>query len=310
MAYYPSQPSGAAKMNPYPPPGYTPQAYPGAHPAPYPPAYAPGAPAASYPGASYPAHAPTTASPYADPEKGGFPPTEDFAAASSSALERVEKSVRMGFVRKVRRLPSVRAHARERRPVGADACARKSNTNSFSAPVPRALPRPPRARPRPRLAQACAPFGSSVYVGSSQVYGILMAQLALTFGIVCIFNFSSTAMQWVLDNPRVVPVAWVLSIAFLITIACCPGVSRKYPTNYLCLFAFTALEGFLLGVITARYGAWTRRRCRRRLQREERQGARVCDGKGKKKVAPPHPSSLSTSPRVRAPLVPQKRTWF
>ncbi len=47
--------------------------------------------------------------------------------------------------------------------------------------------------------------------------------------------------------------AFILSFAFLIALACFPNVARSYPTNIVCLACFTVLEGFLVGVSAARY---------------------------------------------------------
>merc|ERR1711872_1010760 len=50
-------------------------------------------------------------------------------------------------------------------------------------------------------------------------------------------------------------IALVLMIVSLISLACCPGVRRKTPHNFIFLGLFTLAEGFMLGTITARYSA-------------------------------------------------------
>ena len=60
---------------------------------------------------------------------------------------------------------------------------------------------------------------------------------------------TSTQGQWL----------WILAMVImfvsLITLACCEGVRRKTPHNFIFLGLFTLAEGFMLGTVTARYRA-------------------------------------------------------
>jgi len=40
---------------------------------------------------------------------------------------------------------------------------------------------------------------------------------------------------------------------FLIALACCQSVARKFPTNYICLAGYTLTEAYMVGVITSYY---------------------------------------------------------
>merc|ERR1719233_2875855 len=50
-------------------------------------------------------------------------------------------------------------------------------------------------------------------------------------------------------------IALVIMIVSLISLACCPGVRRKTPHNFVFLGMFTVAEGFLLGAVTSTYDA-------------------------------------------------------
>merc|ERR1719206_1275297 len=50
-------------------------------------------------------------------------------------------------------------------------------------------------------------------------------------------------------------IALVIMIVSLISLACCPGVRRKTPHNFVFLGLFTVAEGFLLGAVTSTYDA-------------------------------------------------------
>eukprot|EP01138_Halocafeteria_seosinensis_P004267 gb/GECG01004363.1/.p1 GENE.gb/GECG01004363.1/~~gb/GECG01004363.1/.p1 ORF type:complete len:282 (+),score=28.03 gb/GECG01004363.1/:1-846(+) len=86
-----------------------------------------------------------------------------------------------------------------------------------------------------------------------KVYGILTLQLTVTFGLTAIFTFNDAVKDYVQGNVAMFYSAWILSIGFLIALACCPTVARTYPQNYICLAAFTLLESYLVGVISSFY---------------------------------------------------------
>ncbi|CEM04603.1 unnamed protein product [Vitrella brassicaformis CCMP3155] len=85
-----------------------------------------------------------------------------------------------------------------------------------------------------------------------KVYAILSFQLLLTFAIAALF-FIEGSKQWLLKNPWLFILALILMFASLITLSCCEGPARTYPTNYLLLFLFTGCEGLFIGVTTMQY---------------------------------------------------------
>nr|XP_032807758.1 protein lifeguard 2-like [Petromyzon marinus] len=99
-----------------------------------------------------------------------------------------------------------------------------------------------------------------------KVYAILMAQLIVTIGIICMFIYcflpmacQGTAVQqadsfpsgqfWCDCFPR--PATFIL----LMCLSCCSGIRRKAPCNFIFLLLFTLLEGVLLGSISCYYSA-------------------------------------------------------
>lgn len=88
-----------------------------------------------------------------------------------------------------------------------------------------------------------------------KVYLILMMQLLITFGFVCIFTFSKATQDWVQKNPALLWIALAVLIVTMICMACCESVRRKTPLNFIFLFLFTIAESFLLGIVAGQYQA-------------------------------------------------------
>jgi len=88
-----------------------------------------------------------------------------------------------------------------------------------------------------------------------KVYGILSAQLLLTGAIAAPFVMDEAVAEWV--HTKGMPLVYavlLLNIALICGITCCGQERmRNYPTNYILLSAFTATEGFLVGVICSVY---------------------------------------------------------
>ena len=130
-----------------------------------------------------------------------------------------------------------------------------------------------------------------------KVYGILTAQLTLTFGLIFVFVFVDSAKRSLCGMSADAPAdcfsaegsanAWdpsqdgggapgpgqcnlderggcrfptdslqtaltacsILSLVFVVGIVCCETCSRKYPTNYIALFAFTGCEAVTLAIV-------------------------------------------------------------
>lgn len=77
-----------------------------------------------------------------------------------------------------------------------------------------------------------------------KVYGILSTQLIITAAICALPCFSIQARIFFLTHYGLAIVCAVLALALSCVIVCCEGVSRKVPTNYILLFAFTAFEAY------------------------------------------------------------------
>ncbi|KAH8355184.1 hypothetical protein KR093_007856, partial [Drosophila rubida] len=88
-----------------------------------------------------------------------------------------------------------------------------------------------------------------------KVYLILMTQLLITFGIICVFTFSKGSQEWVQRNPALVWIALAVLIVTMISMACCEAPRRKTPLNFIFLFLFTLAEAFLLGMVAGQYEA-------------------------------------------------------
>eukprot|EP00928_Gymnodinium_smaydae_P087813 TRINITY_DN72009_c0_g1_i1.p1 TRINITY_DN72009_c0_g1~~TRINITY_DN72009_c0_g1_i1.p1 ORF type:complete len:306 (-),score=59.30 TRINITY_DN72009_c0_g1_i1:89-901(-) len=88
-----------------------------------------------------------------------------------------------------------------------------------------------------------------------KVYGILGCQLVITALISgAIARYGRT---WAASSPASASAAITLSsfctLALALVFACCPGLMRSYPTNYMLLLMFTVAESVLLGFVCLQY---------------------------------------------------------
>lgn len=86
-----------------------------------------------------------------------------------------------------------------------------------------------------------------------KVYSILMVQLSITLGFICLFVFHEPTKRWVQHQPMLAIIAIVVVFGAMIALACCGDLRRKAPMNYILLLVFTVAEAFLLGVTSAQY---------------------------------------------------------
>ena len=89
-----------------------------------------------------------------------------------------------------------------------------------------------------------------------KVYGILSAQLVLTFGFILLGTIP--AVKSVLSSNTGTAmiffcIALVLSFVTLIPLACVRSIGRSVPINYILLFAFTLCESYMLMLCCANY---------------------------------------------------------
>ncbi|CAG9323282.1 unnamed protein product [Blepharisma stoltei] len=86
-----------------------------------------------------------------------------------------------------------------------------------------------------------------------KVYGILTAELFVTF-LMCLVVFLSEDYQdWIQDNIWCFIIAAIGAIAIILVLFCFKKVCRMVPINYILLFAFSILEGFTLSVFVSYY---------------------------------------------------------
>jgi len=86
-----------------------------------------------------------------------------------------------------------------------------------------------------------------------KVYGILSAQLVVTFGFICVFAIPDTVRQWSHENLWILWLAFGIAFATMLVLACCGELRRQTPHNYIALTIFTFAESFLLGIISSIY---------------------------------------------------------
>ncbi|KAL7735649.1 hypothetical protein ACLKA6_002535 [Drosophila palustris] len=86
-----------------------------------------------------------------------------------------------------------------------------------------------------------------------KVYMILMGQLLVTFGAVALFVYHEGTKLFVANHRWLVWVALGVLIVTMLCMACCEGVRRQTPTNFIFLGIFTIAQSFLLGVTATRY---------------------------------------------------------
>lgn len=84
-----------------------------------------------------------------------------------------------------------------------------------------------------------------------KVYGILCAQLLLTIAIG--YPFQRMPISWLASHAWILYVSLAMSFVTICAMSCCQSITRSFPTNYICLFLFTAFEGVLVGFVSAFY---------------------------------------------------------
>lgn len=87
----------------------------------------------------------------------------------------------------------------------------------------------------------------------SKIFVVLQAQLLVTFGFVALFAFHQGTRDMAKNNPALFWIALAVLLVTMISMACCEGVRRKTPMNFIFLGLFTLAESFLLGVSASQY---------------------------------------------------------
>lgn len=78
-----------------------------------------------------------------------------------------------------------------------------------------------------------------------------MAQLLLTFGLVTLFTCHEPTTKLAQENVAVVYLLMIVTLVMVLAMACCEGVRRTAPMNFIFLFIFTLAEGLILGFVGA-----------------------------------------------------------
>jgi len=88
-----------------------------------------------------------------------------------------------------------------------------------------------------------------------KVYSILFVQLMITTGFIALFVFSDPVREWNAQNPGFYIFAMIGTLVLVIAMSCCEGPRRTAPLNFICLFAFTIFQGFMMGSVSSLYKA-------------------------------------------------------
>ena len=81
-----------------------------------------------------------------------------------------------------------------------------------------------------------------------KVYGILSAQLTLTF-LMCALSMSTAFGTFQKQNPALMIIALIASIVTMIMLMCFPSYVKQVPTNYILLGIFTFCEGYIVSAL-------------------------------------------------------------
>jgi len=84
-----------------------------------------------------------------------------------------------------------------------------------------------------------------------KVYALLFLQLLVTMVIAGIIVASAENRQWLRSNEWLLWLSVVGTMSTICALACCERAVRRYPTNYIFLFTFTAFEAIMIGFVSA-----------------------------------------------------------
>jgi len=86
-----------------------------------------------------------------------------------------------------------------------------------------------------------------------KVYSILSIQLGITVGFIALFLYHEGIKQWTRENPSFMFATLGVYIVTIIALACCEGIRRKAPQNFIFLSIFTLATSVLVGTISSTY---------------------------------------------------------
>jgi FtsH-binding integral membrane protein len=96
--------------------------------------------------------------------------------------------------------------------------------------------------------------GFSLYLHCRKVYSILSVQLLVTVGFIGLFLYHEGVKTWTRENPAFLFASLGVYIVTILAMACCEGVRRKAPTNFIFLSIFTLATGVIVGAGSSTYG--------------------------------------------------------
>ena len=85
-----------------------------------------------------------------------------------------------------------------------------------------------------------------------KVYGILSAQLLITFLLVC-STFIPSVSEFFIKSFFLIFICTPIAIIILIVLVCCKDFTKKVPYNYILLFIWTICEAITLCCVASRY---------------------------------------------------------
>ncbi|KAM9782967.1 protein lifeguard 1 [Neosynchiropus ocellatus] len=88
-----------------------------------------------------------------------------------------------------------------------------------------------------------------------KVYLTLMVQLLVTVGIICLFLYWPLLREWTYHHYWFFYSMTISLPILIIVLACCDGVRRTVPFNFIALGLFTVVEGGMLGSLAVFVGS-------------------------------------------------------
>ncbi|KAM4740451.1 fas apoptotic inhibitory molecule 2b isoform 2-T2 [Anableps anableps] len=86
-----------------------------------------------------------------------------------------------------------------------------------------------------------------------KVYAILMLQLFVTVGIVCLFTFCAPVRFYIQTNPNLYLASYIMFFTTYIALSCCGDLRRQFPWNVILLVLFTLSMAFMMGFVSSFY---------------------------------------------------------
>lgn len=86
-----------------------------------------------------------------------------------------------------------------------------------------------------------------------KVYAILLTQLLVTVGIVCLFTFCDPVRFYIQTHPGLYSASYLMFFATYIALSCCGDLRRQFPWNIILLVLFTLSLSFMMGFMSSFY---------------------------------------------------------